>query len=118
MTQEIPASPVQPPPRLEVPVEVRDNEVVISLGDRRWRIRGLQKNMSYEQLRVNVLLSRPGADAYHVDTFDLYSARQRALFVKQAATELGRQARGGQGRSRPGAAQARGAAGRSRSARR
>jgi DNA primase catalytic core len=88
MTEEIPASPVQPPPRLEVPAEVRDNEVVISLGDRRWRVRGLQKNMSYEQLRVNVLLSRPGADAYHVDTFDLYSARQRALFVKQAATEL------------------------------
>ena len=89
MTEEAPASPVQPPPRLEVPAEVKDNEVVISLGDRRWRIRGLQKNMSYEQLRLNVLVSRPGADAYHVDTFDLYSARQRALFVKQAASEIG-----------------------------
>ena len=45
--------------------------------------------MSYEQLQVNVLVSRSGADAFHVDTFDLYSARQRALFVKQAAAELG-----------------------------
>lgn len=87
MTEEIPASPAQPPPRLEVPAEVRDNEVVISIGDRRWRIRGLQKNMSYEQLRVNVLVSRSGSDAFHVDTFDLYSARQRALFVKEAASE-------------------------------
>jgi len=86
-TQGKAASPVQPPPRLEIPTEVRDNEVVISLGDRRWRIRGLQKNMSYEQLRVNVLISRSGSDAFHVDTFDLYSARQRTLFVKEAASE-------------------------------
>jgi len=89
MTQELPASPAQPPPRLEVPTEVRDNEVVITLGDRRWRIRGLEKNMSYEQLRVNVLVSRSGSDAFHVDTFDLYSARQRSLFVKEAASETG-----------------------------
>jgi DNA primase catalytic core len=89
MTEEIAASPVPPVPKLEVPAEVTDNEVVISLGDRRFRVRGLAKNMSYEQLRVNVLVSRSGADAFHVDTFDLYSARQRTLFVKQAATELG-----------------------------
>ena len=88
-TEEIPASPVPPVPRLSAPAEVTDNEVVISLGDRRWRVRGMARNMSYEQLRVNVLVSRPGADAFHVDTFDLYSARQRTLFVKQAASELG-----------------------------
>jgi len=88
-TEEIPASPVLPIPKLETPAEVKDNEVVITLAGRRYRIRGLAKNMSYEQLRVNVLVSCPGADAFHVDTFDLYSARQRTLFVKQAASELG-----------------------------
>jgi hypothetical protein len=28
-------------------------------------------------------------DAFHVDTFDLYSARQRQLFIQHAAAELG-----------------------------
>ena len=31
------------------------------------------------------------ADAFHVDTLDLYSASQRAAFIKQAAAELGTQ---------------------------
>jgi hypothetical protein len=35
---------------------------------------------------VNVLVS--SGDAFHVDTLDLYSARQRAAFTKQAAEEL------------------------------
>ena len=75
-------------------VEVKDEEVVIALGDRHWRIRGLGKNLSYEQLRVNVLVRREGAErargsGFFVDTLELYSARQRGAFVKQAAEELG-----------------------------
>lgn len=38
-------------------------------------------------MRVNVRVSRE--EKVHVDTFDLLSARQRALYVKQAALELG-----------------------------
>ena len=30
-----------------------------------------------------------GELGFHVDTLDLYSARQRSVFVKQAAEELG-----------------------------
>jgi hypothetical protein len=48
--------------------------------------------MSYELLKVNVLLSGTtprGESAFHVDTLDLYSARQRSGFTKQAAEELG-----------------------------
>ena len=61
-------------------------------GERRYRIRGLNKNLSYELLKVNVLLSGKtprGESAFHVDTLDLYSARQRSGFTKQAAEELG-----------------------------
>jgi hypothetical protein len=67
---------------------------VISLGDRKYRVRGLAKNLSYEQLRVNVLCAQGDAPStelragFHVDTLDLYSARQRALYIKQAAEEL------------------------------
>jgi DNA primase catalytic core len=80
------ASPAPPAPGADVPVEVRGEEVVLWRGDRRYRVRGLQKNLSYELLKVNLLASRN--DAFHVDTFDLYSARLRLGFAKQAAAEL------------------------------
>jgi DNA primase catalytic core len=75
-----------------VPVEVKGEEVTITLGDRRYRILGLQKNMSHGVLKVNVFVSRKngrGELVYFGDTFDLYSARPRLLFSKQAAQELG-----------------------------
>ena len=71
-----------------MPTEIKPEEVVIRLGDRRYRVRGLAKNMAYDVLRVNVLASRSGAEGFHVDTLDLYSARQRAAYLKQAAEEL------------------------------
>ncbi len=61
--------------------------MVVSLGDRRYRVRGLGKNLAYDVLKINLLASR--RDAFHVDTLDLYSARHRAVFQKAAAGELG-----------------------------
>jgi DNA primase len=81
-----------PAPTIDVPVEMRGEDIFLMQGDRRYRIRGLNKNMSYELLKVNVLVSgkTPRNDAaFHVDTLDLYSARQRGVFTKQAAEELG-----------------------------
>jgi len=41
-------------------------------------------------MKVNVLASREESGAgFHVDTLDLYSARHRQAYVKQAAIELG-----------------------------
>ncbi len=71
---------------------IKEKEIIIPLGDRRYRIRGLDKNLSYEQMKVNLLVSGPafdGKEAIHVDTLDLYQARPRGLFIKQAASELG-----------------------------
>jgi DNA primase catalytic core len=88
-------TPVAPPAvvdsRIDVPVEMRGEDIFIVQGDRRYRVRGLNKNMSYELLRINVLVSGTtprGESAFHVDTLDLYSARQRGVFMKQAAEEL------------------------------
>jgi DNA primase catalytic core len=67
-------------------VEVNAQQVVIAFGDRRYRVRGLAKNLSADTLRVNVLVSR--ADDMHVDTLDLYAAKARQVFVKQAASVL------------------------------
>jgi DNA primase catalytic core len=89
-----PAEPATaaPAPTIDVPVEIRGEDIFIQQGDRRYRIRGLAKNLSYELLKVNVLVSGMtphGESAFHVDTLDLYVARQRSVFTRQAAEELG-----------------------------
>ena len=82
-----PATPAPPAPAAPaVPAEVSEQEVVIRLGDRRYRVRGLAKNMTYDVLRINLLAAR--GDGFHVDTLDLYSARQRSAYVRPAAEEM------------------------------
>jgi len=83
------------PPRtanvIDAPVEMRGDDVVLRYGDREYRVRGLQKNTSPEVLRVNLrvlLANAEGDTALHVDTLELTSARQRTVFIKQAAEEL------------------------------
>jgi DNA primase len=90
-SDELAASPVPAMTPIAVEAETAGDEVRIRLGDRRWRIRGLARNLSFELLKVNVLVARPDPErgqAFFVDTLDLYSARQRSLFIKDAAEEL------------------------------
>ncbi|MCZ7620798.1 MAG: CHC2 zinc finger domain-containing protein [Myxococcota bacterium] len=82
------ATPEPAPPPQAPPAEERGEELVMTLGDRRWRIRGLAKNTSFDALRVNVLVAREG-QGFHVDTLDLYSARHRKAYLGEAASELG-----------------------------
>jgi hypothetical protein len=63
------------------------DEVVLAFGPRRWRIRGMLKNSTPGVLKVNLFVSREGG-GFHVDQVDLYAARQRGAYVKQAAGEL------------------------------
>ena len=83
----LPATPVPAvkPPMVEA--EVTDNETVIVLDSRRYRVRGLNKATSYEQLKINLCVSE--GDNLHIDQLDLYNAKQRYGFTKQAAVELG-----------------------------
>jgi DNA primase len=81
-----PLPPVAQAPIPDAPVAIKGDEITITEGDRRYRIRGLARNLSHDLLKVNVLVAR--GDGVHVDTLDLYSARQRAVFAKQAAEEL------------------------------
>jgi DNA primase catalytic core len=83
----LPASPLPAPAAPEVEAQVQGEEIVIVLGDRRYRVRGLAKNLAFDVLlKVNVLVAR--GDAFHVDTLDLYSVRGRTAFITQAAAEL------------------------------
>jgi DNA primase catalytic core len=85
-TPSLAAEAAAPPPAADVDAQVCDDEIVVSFGDRRYRVRGLAKNLSAEVLKVNVLASK--GEAYHVDSFDLYAARARAHYIAQAAKEL------------------------------
>jgi DNA primase len=88
---DIDTQPVQRNPTPEPISEVAANEITLHFGEgakaRRWRVRGLAKNLAYEVLKVNVLVAQ--ADNFHVDTFDLYAARARSAYLSQAAAELG-----------------------------
>jgi hypothetical protein len=68
------------------PVEIKGDEITMAQGDRRYRIRGLAKNLSRDIMKVNLLATR--GDALHVDTLDLNMDRQKIVFIKRAAEEL------------------------------
>jgi len=91
LTPAPPAEAVPESPQNDIAAEVTEQEITLSFGNpkvnpRRYRIRGLEKNKSYEVLKVNLLASCN--DGLHVDTFDLYNAKHRQQFIKLAALEL------------------------------
>jgi DNA primase len=95
----LPAQVIPERPRVAPVPETKalghEREYAVTFGSRRYRVRGLEKNLSYEVLKINLLASAPasegaaGGEAVHIDTLDLYQARARAAFVKAAAIELG-----------------------------
>lgn len=73
----------------QVPIgEMTKGEHHFTFGNRAYRVRGLSKNKTLESLKVNLLV-RDDAGLLHVDTLDLYAAKVRQLFIKNAAIELG-----------------------------
>jgi hypothetical protein len=90
----VPTSPIPPstdvvrPPALDVH-EV-DGDVFVTSAARSWRIRGAQNRDSDggQLLRVALSVTDTRSDRFHLDTLDLYSARQRSAFLSAAVTEL------------------------------
>ena len=81
------ASPLPKHDPLTVDAQIKDNEMTLAFGPRHYRVRGLNKSVSYDSLKVNVLVRQ--GENFHVDSLDLYVARQRQSFIKQAIIELG-----------------------------
>ena len=80
-------SPLPPTPADDVATPQGDHDLMLTLGDRHYRVRGWKKPLNPEALKVNLLVSR--GKRFHVDTLDLYQAKARAAFTKQAGMELG-----------------------------
>jgi DNA primase len=93
----VPALPIAPPETVPTPPASADAptfrvlhdgkqaELLIGTGDGRrgYRVRGLENNTSFDQLKVNlrVVYGTGSQERFHVDTLDLYHARQRAGFI-------------------------------------
>jgi DNA primase len=88
----LPAAAVPSEPAADTPAQTTEQETVLVFGEgkdaRRWRVRGLPKNLAVGVLKVNVMVSSEDS-RFHVDTLDLYAARARAVFMQQASSELG-----------------------------
>ena len=83
--QALPNAAAQLPPPASQALGT-EHEHHFTFGERRYRVRGLEKNLSLQTLKINLLVSQ--GDLVHVDTLDLYGARARGGFITQAANEL------------------------------
>lgn len=76
------ASPV-PPLNLEsqtLDAEITESGITMTIGNRVYRVRGLDRNTSIDSMKLNVMVRRDDAQRFFVDTFDLYAARVRSTF--------------------------------------
>jgi len=80
------ASPL-PPLAASVDVKATGTETLITLGDRVYRVRGLKNNNHLDQLKINLMVKRD--EQFHLDKLDLYSSKQRQVFINQSCVELG-----------------------------
>jgi DNA primase len=79
-----------------IPIKLDDLQVTMTAEDiiittewRRYRIRGLERNVLPGVMKVNLLIYNERTDRFHVDNFDLYHARSRRTFTMEAADEIG-----------------------------
>lgn len=61
-------------------------DAVLVMGDRHYRVRGMEKNQSPDLLKINVMVTR--GDRFHVDVINLYFAPQRNRFLRNAMLEV------------------------------
>ena len=73
-------------PAPDYELHLAPDHVLVRRGDRDYKIRGLDKNMSSLTLRVNIQAAR--LDMLHLDSIDLMRSAARAAFIKATALEL------------------------------
>jgi len=86
--EENPAAPGAAVNAVDV-LKNESEEVILAVGDREYRVRGLAKNPGLESLKVSLRVAweNSGGSLRHLDTLDLCVARQRESFIAAAALE-------------------------------
>lgn len=72
----------------ESTVEGDAAELFVTVGLRRWRVRGADRNRVPDALRVALSVTDLASGTFHLDTLDLYAAKARGAFIDAAASEL------------------------------
>ncbi len=84
------ATPVPSLPA-QLALESRDDGLYTTLGEgnqaRVYRVRGLEQNTGPEHLKIQLYVQR--GEGFFIDKLDLYSCKQRQIFINQACVELG-----------------------------
>jgi len=81
------ASPMPEASQRAIPAEVKNNEVHLTLADRHYRVKGFEPKGQPDHLKINLMVTKH--DAMHMDKLDLYSSKQRQVFINQASVECG-----------------------------
>lgn len=82
----VPEAQNAPKPVDDLPFEIHGQDLLLSLGPRIYRVRGWQKPLNPESLKVNLMVTKD--PFFHLDTLDLYQAKARLAFIRQASLEL------------------------------
>ncbi len=80
-------SPIPESKTKPIDADITDSEVGMIIGNRRYRVRGLERNHNYAHLKVNLMVSC--GDYFHVDNLDMYSHKHRISFINTASGEIG-----------------------------
>jgi DNA primase len=82
----LPAAALPSAPTADAPAQTTERETILTFGEgkdaRRWRVRGLPKNLAVGVLKVNVMVSNDDG-RFHVDTLDLYARGLRAAGIER-----------------------------------
>jgi DNA primase catalytic core len=76
-----------PAPASELAAQVTDSEIIITISDRIYRVRGLAKRPSSETFKINLRVHHQ--DKLYIETLDLYSAKHRNQYLINAVKETG-----------------------------
>jgi len=64
-----------------IPMEIKNKDIYFTLGDRNYRVKVFDPKSHNDPLKIN--------EAMHLDKLDLYSSKQRQVFINQASVECG-----------------------------
>lgn len=81
------ASPMPQDNKPTIPTVIKNNDVHITLADRQYRSKGFDPKTPGNELKINLMVQK--AEAFHMDKLDLYSSKQRQVFINQASVECG-----------------------------
>ena len=77
-----------PTPANPVALVQRGEHHELRLGDRTYRVGGLDKNSSLEVMKITLRVMEPGG-LMHIDSLDLYRDGERRKFIERATEETG-----------------------------